>query len=403
MPQSTRASRVTGHVGLEDVAAVQRESAVVFAKASEEPGTLFVQACHSLEEGALGDADLAAARLRATAPGRPEVAVLSALIAQRRQKPERNWQDAFLRAWNDAGRPNLRESSLLPAEEPSDDGETSVGLAWARAKKADTRLVAALAEGALEEEQQRWLAANLRDVTDPVLLRAAFEYFRGDALLPGVRAEALAVLRPRLQQLAGAAPQEMQTPLLLLLEQSSPDAPVTTGELQELERIASLSDYRATPLVRMHAEAERLLQSVGVARPEASAFSAVVSELALTGPYLLSKRAGVTGDKLSAAERERLGRALWAIGERVAEESTLVEHLVGLRLMKQGAEMLKEPERLTQVTAAIHEGQQMIGVAPALQVARWPIPSLQQAWLAATLENEWAHLRAFVAPLNHGE
>ncbi|RJS13961.1 hypothetical protein DRW03_35630 [Corallococcus sp. H22C18031201] len=362
---------------------------------------LFEQACRALEEGAIDNADATAARLHVVAPGRPEVGMLAALISQRRQSPDGNWVVAFVRAWNAAGRPNLQDSTLLPVEESDDEGAGS-GLDWVRTTKADARLVVALAGGLLDEGQQRWLASHISEVSNPVLLRAAFEYFQGDALVPEVRGDALAVLRPRLVHLSRVVPTEMQTPLILLLQGRALDAPMTTGELEDLERVASLPDYRVTPLVQMHSEAEQLLKSMGVGRPELRAFSVSVSELALTGPYLLWRRAEMVGDTLSSPDRARLGHVLWDIGKRVAEESTLVERMVGLRLMRQGAELLNSSEMLKQVALATQQGKQVAGVSSALQFARWPLPSLQRAWLAATLENEWVHLQSVGAPSGDG-
>ncbi len=74
----------------------------------------FAQACSALDAGDLDGAARHLSVLREEKPGLPEARVLGALLTLRRERPALGWHEAFIQAWNDAGRPDLRDSSLLP-------------------------------------------------------------------------------------------------------------------------------------------------------------------------------------------------------------------------------------------------------------------------------------------------
>ncbi|NVJ22439.1 hypothetical protein HUW62_14545 [Myxococcus sp. AM011] len=368
-------------------------------EAPKDASALFVQTCVFLEQGALPKAEQSLKRLRAVAAKDPEVVILASLVDQRRRQPKLDWHAAFLRAWAQAGRPHFAESRLL-LEPPtsSSDGKIEVEAAWERIEAVDVRLILALSGNVLGGPALEWLATHLDDVKDPILLRAAFEHFlTAGPQHPEALAKARATLKPRLQKLAAEAPQEMQLRLLLLLGDTDPKAPFTPEELAELERIADLADYRTASTLSMYTEAMRLLTLAKVSRPQARAFSAFVGELALTGPYRLTQRALVL-DTLPAADRERLGHVLSSIGERIVEETTLVEYLVGLRMVIQGVEMLNDPKRRENVGAAQRHAFKLARVTQPQDMDLWPLPSLQRAWTTASLENEREHLRAFLTP-----
>ncbi|MGE6762789.1 hypothetical protein ACQKGO_32560 [Corallococcus interemptor] len=373
----------------------RREIASVLKVAPKAPGALMVQACLQLEQGALDVAAQTVARLRAVAPEQAEGRVLEALVRLRQANPSSEWRESFISAWINAGRPDLRVERLLPEEAP-EWGPEAIQAVWNGTQAPDTRLLAALMIGP-SQEQQRWIARHLAEVADPDLLRATFETFHFDTLDETARRQIQASLRERLAPLA-AESRDSQLPLLMLLEQTSQDAPLTPKELQALERIAALPRYRTTSFARLYADAERRMKVAGVEAPVDGAFMAAVGQLALLGPTILFKRVEATTE-LPEKDRVRLGRALWTLGARIAEGNTMAERLIGLRQMEQAAGLLPDFDaKRAQVSADLARGRAMVTASNQVQMGGWPLPSLQRDWLKASLDNEWKHLSALVAP-----
>lgn len=373
----------------------RREIASVLKNAPKSPEALMVQACLQLEQGALDLADRTVTRLRAVAPEQAEGVVLEALVRLRRANPAGEWREAFIAAWIEAGRPDLKVDPLLPEETPG-WGPEAIRAVWNGTQAPDTRLLAALMVGP-SQEQQQWIARHLAEVADPDLLRATLETFHSEVMDETSRRQIQASLRERLAPLA-AESRESQLPLLMLLEHTSQDAPLTTAEIQALEQIAALSRYRTTSFARLYSDAERRMKVAGIEAPVDGAFMAAVGELALVGPMVLFKRVGATKE-LPEKERVRLGRALWALGERIAEGNTLVERLVGLRQMEQAAGLLPDFDaKRASVTADLARGRAMVAASNQIQISGWPLPSLHRDWLKASLDNEWKHLSALIAP-----
>lgn len=392
---SVRVARAVEATERKDFDTAQRQLDEALADAPTDAKALFVQACVFLERGSLKEATGMVKRLRAAAPASLEAPVLEVLIERRGTHPTEDWRDSFLWAWRKAGRPGFQDRDLFDGMgDLLEKAKALLAGAWGRTNSAEVRLVLALAGDELDAESRRWLFAHLEEVKDPGLLLAALAFFQRDVLA----GEQRDLLRSRLRRFAEDAPTDMQRSLLLLLEPRVADAPFTDEELRELERIAALPDFRPTSTVSMYAEAERLLRSAGVAHPENGAFMVTVSELVIDGSYLISKVVKASGEGLSADHRMRLGRVLWSLGERMAAESTLVERLVGLNTMREGAVLLMDSERLAQAVLALEEGREVARVSRSLELDAWPLPSLQEAMLAATVKDEWTHLRAFAVP-----
>ncbi|NNC06191.1 hypothetical protein HJC10_25490 [Corallococcus exiguus] len=371
------------------------EIASVLKAAPKEPGALMVQACVLLEQGALDAAAQTVARLREVAPEQAEGRVLEALVRLRRANPAGEWREAFIAAWIEAGRPDFGVESLLPEGTPG-WGPEAIRAVWRGTQAPDTRLLAALMVGP-SQEQQRWIASHLSEVADPDLLRATLETFHSEVMDETARRQIQASLRERLTPLA-AESRESQLPLLMLLEHTAQEAPLTEEELQALERIAALPRYRTTSFARLYSDAERRMKVAGIQAPVDGAFMAAVGELALVGPMVLFNRAKASTE-LPEEERIRLGRALWTLGERIAEGNTLVERLVGLRQMEQGARLLPGFDvKRAAVTADLARGRAMAAASNQIHLDVWPLPSLHRDWLKASLDNEWKHLSALVAP-----
>ncbi|MCP3103114.1 hypothetical protein LZ198_29970 [Myxococcus sp. K15C18031901] len=353
---------------------------------------LFIQTCHLLEGDAWEDAARSLDQLRELAPHAPEVRVLASLLEQRRHAPGQSWPDAFVRAWKQAGAPDLREGTLLtkaPAESLAPARWTA---AWERAPDVEARLVLALnAPRELPDDTSRqWLVSRFVDLPGPYFLRAAAERFQ--------RPEEKRVLHPLLQKHNAPPREEMQVSLLLLLDPTKPDAPISPAELSELERITRLPDYRTLSLARAHAAATRLLTRAGLEHPAHAAFMVVIGELLLEAPSRLSQRVRASEATLTPSDRARLGHVLWNLGERMAAEPTLVERMVGWGKMKEGAGLLDDAERMARADGARQQGLRVLRASQSLRVDDWPLVALQREWLDATVADEWTHLSRLVTP-----
>jgi hypothetical protein len=359
------------------------------------PQALLVRACIALEAGNLTEATYEIASLRETLPTHSAPRLLEHLLEVRRQQPALGWREAFLRAWNEAGRPDLREDPLL--SELMDYGEGSgIEEAWQRTRALDTRLMLVFATFPPTEERGRFVLEQLPSIDEPEWAVAAFDFVRRDTLPEELRAQAAQALVPWLDALSAASPDTQQLRVLRLLGLTELTAPLTPEELSALEAIATLPEWRKADFAGLHAHARRHLEEAGVPLAAGHAFMATTGALAGHAPYVLLKRAQVSLEHLGPAERERLGRILWSIGSRLAAESTVLEQLVGFNLMRHGAMALKDDARLQQVDAWTREVRASIQASHQAALDRWPLHSLQEDLLHASLHDEGAHLRGFL-------
>ncbi|CAM4132430.1 tetratricopeptide repeat protein [Corallococcus exiguus] len=390
-------SQAVTHVGSGDLARARLELSKVLEEAPGHPGALKVQTCVLLEQGALEEAAQAVARLQSLTPGQPEIAVLAALVEQRSQTPAPGWREALLQAWNRVGRPDLTEAEPFPAPLP---GTTAfVEQVWERTQSPEVRFTAMLADGASDARQQ-WLAAHVAELEDPELLLTAYEYFlprSGEDALADVRRQARETLRRKLEPLTSRM-SESEGPLLLLLGESAKEAPLTQEDIPALERIAALPRFRRTSLAQAYADAKQRLELAAVTAPPLRLLQAAVASMVTDAALILWRRVEATKDRLSAEDRVRLGQTVFTLGARIAEGSTLLERMVGLRQMEQGAEWMGDVEKLAEVKRELEHGRAVAHASSALQVDSWPLPSLHRAWLQASLDDEWKSLSALVTP-----
>lgn len=366
------------------------------------PQALFVRACIALEAGNLTEAAREIASLREALPAHPEPRLLEHLLMARRQQPALGWREAFLRTWNEVGRPDLQEHPLLGALFVP-GGERGIEEAWQRTRALDTRLMLALSTFPPTEERARFVLEQLPSIEEPEWAVAAFEYLRHDTLPEELRAQAAAALVSRLDALSAASPGTQQLRVLRLLGLTELTAPLTPEELNKLEAISTLPRWRKADLAQLHAHARQHLEEAGVPVAASHAFMAVTGALAGQAPYVLLKRTQVSLEQLAPAEREQLGRVLWSIGSRLAAESTVLEHQVGSNLMRHGAMALKDEARLQQVEARIGEVRAALNASHQATLDHWPLHSLQEALLQAILRDEVSHFRGFLPPKPAGQ
>ena len=363
----------------------------------QAPATRFLQACIALEAGEFATVDALLAGWKEPAP---EVRLLQHLATLRREQPGLDWRSAFLQAWRAVGRPDFQHSSLLPPSWDVFFGTEDSGRAqaWSRARTDESRFLLALMQP--EADHVRAALQHPPDRLPPEFLITAADTFLKPSLPEDVRAQATRWLRDRFTQLAAAHPDSLQYPALALLLGTSLTAPFTPEELQRIDVLSRRSTWRQMDSLTLYRAALGPLKETGLSRQMAQsyAYTIVVGTLAGPASWVLQKRAEASQDSLSAEERQRLGEALGRIGERLAAENSLVEHLIGLAVMKRGAITLGDLPRQAELILRQQEEGRLMGATSRLVLSRWPLASLADALFEANLRDEAASFRDFEAP-----
>jgi hypothetical protein len=351
----------------------------------------------ALEEGDVREAEGVLARLKHRAPTRAEPLLLERLLAHRLRVPTPDWTRAFQSAWVEQGRPDFEHAHLLkgvdlvaPVDEVSEE-------LWRDTASPAARVVLTIASRPLSPERARWLIEQVPGLEDPGMFVAVFNVLIADTLPTELRAPAAAALRPRLAQLAEAHPRSMQLQLLHRLAGTHRETPFTTQALKELEPLLTLPVWREFRTLDLYLEARAHLRAAGLADASRHALDVVTLSVTDEGSLLLRKRAKVTRSHLLPGARERLGRVFHGVGTRLAEQSTLIERLLGLWMVSRGAEDMRADAEMMQADALLDEAHAAEASWRRAAFLRWPLRSLTEEMLEASARDELAYLRTFIA------
>lgn len=379
-------------------AQARAEAAAALAMAPEHPPALFVLACLALEEGDVRETEHLLARLKRRVPTHMEPLLLERLLARRLQVPIPDWSRAFHDVWVEQGRPDFTRTHLLADVDltapMSEVGEEQ----WRDTESPAARIVLTIASRPLSTERAHWLMEQVPGLEDPGMFVAVFNVLMADTLSPELRARAAEALRPRLVQLAAEHPRSMQLQLLLRLSGTHPERPFTTQELKDLEPLLALPVWRAPYHLDVYLEARKHLRAAGMADAGRQALDVVTLSVTDQGSLLLRKRAKATRSHLLRGARERLGRVIHGVGTRLAEQSTLIEHLLGLLMMSRGAEDMQADAEGAQADALLDKAYAAEAGWRRAAFLRWPLRSLTEEMLEASARDEMAYLRTFVGP-----
>ncbi|RKG56110.1 hypothetical protein D7X30_24180 [Corallococcus sp. AB011P] len=396
-PVATRLQRAVDHAWAKKLDLAHAEIDGVLEEEPLSRSAWIVRACLFLEAGKLDAAARAVERLHELAPGDPEPRVLAALIDQRRLQPKGSWLDAMRQAWFDAGRPSFHHhddrTELVP------EMQNVVAIVWARTEDVEDRFIAMLT-GSVSEAQEQWMMDHLSGLRNPVLRLAAFEYFHrsiGPRVVAQARKRGRDLLRPEMVALASRS-DHSDLPLLLLLGETSEQAPLTQDELRELERIAELPQYRATRMAGLGDSAQWRLESQGVRYPDWPFYWAAMGTRLLHGPRQLLSRLEVTKERLTPEERLRLGHALWKLGGHFREGSTTWEVWKGSELMEQGAQLKGDEAGRAWAAAEVKRDEHAVMTFDQFRFELWPLPTFQREWVEASLYDEQRLAESFLAP-----
>ncbi|MBZ4421313.1 tetratricopeptide repeat protein [Myxococcus sp. RHSTA-1-4] len=377
-----------------DLATARTELAFVLERLPEDPRALYVLACVELEAGRHDEASRALTRLERAAPGTPEVAILRDLATARGLHPELGWRQPFLQAWRRHGSPDFQEAHLLP-QDLMEWGTFQVDEAlWRRAASSvEARLVLLLLD--LPEagsERWRWLVQQLPGLEDPALSVMVIEALRSRTPPEPLRTELEEAARQNLARLVKAHPRDMQLRLLATLGSTSPETPFTPKELLALETAAGAPDWRQRSFQQVYQQVRTRLETLGMKNPGPAAFSAAVWYLGGGGPPLLRQRAKASREKLSHAELKRLSDLVERVGVCLSEQSTLLEHMVGLMLMGSAAEWMEDTLKLQHVQAQRAAARRLMHGSRRVSSGSFPLRSLMDELLETGVRDERLHL-----------
>lgn len=360
---------------------------------------LLVQACLALDEGHDAEAGAALERLVALAPRSPEVQLLERL-RELRKVPGTSWQQAFREAWVSLGRPDLQKSKLLPGAvplppDPADaEGEKA---AWERATSDDTRLVLALAARRLDEDRLDFLLKQVPRLEDPALYLAVVDTVRGVTLPEALAAEAGKAFREKLEALAKAHPDSLQLQLLVLLGDTEQGTALSPAELDALEKLVAMPQWRQTSYADTYQGARRRLVEAGVADPSAMAMAVAVRSINDRGTWVLRTRNVGTRGVVDAEGRKRLGRLTRELGLRLAAQNTLMERMTGLQLVRSGAQDMGDEVGVKLAVAQMDALEAGLAAFRKTAMVRWPLHGLTEELMAANVTDETGYLLSYGA------
>jgi hypothetical protein len=326
------------------------------------------------------------------------------MMQHRAQFPEAGWRQAFLQAWGELGRPSFVDSPWLPEFDPAAQGFIPLE-AWMHAPSDSDaiRLALVLGSPALSEESARWLIAQVPALEDAALVQATAVALLPAELPATLRDEARTVVRRRLIRLVEDSPQVMQPRMVLLWAEAPDESAFSYEEIERLEPIAALPQWKVTSFWQTFLEARRHLKDAGISYPSMRAYQVALWSNTHGATYLLAKRAEVTRRQFLPGARHRLGRILWNIGSRLSEQSTVMEHLLGLQLMEQGAADLGNKGEGERVSRLLEAARALRNASDTAALDRWPLPSLWEEVAEARARDEWAHHREFTHPLGRSD
>lgn len=356
-----------------------------------EPNALcrLLRACLSMEAG-----EWAQARTNLSFPGlreSPEGRLLLAL-AERRPRAA-DWRHAFFDAWHSLGKPDFRQSTLLPP--PLESNLVIADIRAARKPQAGERRLAmgVLDTNTLSYPYDEGLLEDVRACTSvPLLMALYMQLLALDERLP-LREQLLSPVVERLGQLAGPAP-TLQLGLVSFLAGSSPTAPFSRADLEALEKLVALPEWKQPSSESFFREMRTLLEG---SLPAPGHHAWVLTSMA-QGVYLgtwLLERARASKAHLNEDEQRWLGRLLWDTGARLRGQRSDRELDMGLRLQKNGAELMQHSQGWHQSLAAWVELGRWEDAVKQAALYRWPLASLQEECCEPRARDEPAWLKAF--------
>ncbi|QRK05988.1 hypothetical protein JQX13_38555 [Archangium violaceum] len=346
-----------------------------------------VSACWFMQEGRwdLVREDLSVSTIKDTPEGR----LLRELAERQPRAPD--WRHAFFDAWTALGRPDFRKSTLLPVPL---EWNHLISTGFTRSPKDESWRfpLAVMHPGSLEQDQQ-WALEQVRVSPSVPLLMALREQLYSFEEQAPLRRFLLSAVEERLGQLAGSSPRTLQLALASFLAGGSLSAPFTRQELETLEKIVSVREWKQPSSEQFFLEMRGLVGMMFAPGHHALAM-ATLAQGASLGLSLLGK-ARASKAHLSEDEQRWMGRLLWDVGARLLEQRSRLEWETGLRLQMFGSELTQHvPSREQCIALWVELGKWEEAVKQAAYY-RWPLAPLVEESCAPRARDELVWMQAF--------
>ncbi|WP_157758180.1 hypothetical protein [Cystobacter fuscus] len=343
----------------------------------------------------VGRWDLALPYLDGAAIRQSPEALLLRHLAER-QPGVSQWRHAFFGAWQSLGRPDFRQSTLLPSPFQWNHLMADTWSPWDATHESRRLPLVVLNPdlARLHLEEVRGLVLSSDSLPILVALREhLYAYEERDPPRPGL----LPAVDERIGQLAGASPRTLQLALIPFLTGSSFSQPFTRGELETLENLVTLAEWKQPSSEQFFVEMRGYYEALRP--PGHHAWSAATLAQGVSLGAWLYHRARASKAHLNDEDRRWLGRLLWVAGARLREQHSCLEVEQGLRLQMLGSEWMEHPpSRDDCITVWVDVGRWQ---ASLLQAAyyRWPLASLQEESCAPRARDELTWMRAFAGKI----
>ncbi|WP_146210172.1 hypothetical protein [Vitiosangium sp. GDMCC 1.1324] len=319
----------------------------------------------------------------------PEARLLLDLTERRPRAPD--WRHAFFDAWKALGRPDFSKSTLLP--EPLEWNHL-ISNGFTRSPADQTwRFPVLILHPASAEQEQQWMLEQVRASQSVPLLMALREQLLSLEVQAPLRRFLLSAVEERIGQLAGPSPRTLQLALVPFLAGKSPEVPLERRDLEALEKIVALPEWKQPSSEEFFLEVRGLIDMMYAPGHHAFAMATLAQGLSL-GSWLL-QRARVSKAHLSEDEQRWLGRLLWEVGARLREQRSRLELELGLQLQMFGSELTgHSPTRVDSIGMWGELGTWEDALKRAA-FYRWPLAPLQEESCVLRARNEHVWMQAF--------
>ncbi|ATB39333.1 hypothetical protein CYFUS_004777 [Cystobacter fuscus] len=319
----------------------------------------------------------------------PEARLLLELAERRPRAPD--WRHAFFDAWQALGRPDFSKSTLLP--EPLEWNHV-ISDGFTRSPSDETwRLPLMVLYSVLAEEEQQWLLEQVRASQSEPLLMALREQLLSLEEQAPLRLFLLSAVEERLGQLAGPSPRTLQLALLSFLAGSSPEAPFERRDLEALEKLVALPEWKQPSSEQFFREMLGRIDMMYAPGHHAWGMASLAQGVSL-GSWLL-RRARASRARLIEDEQRWMGRLLWEVGACLREQRSRLELEMGLRLQMFGSELTgHSATREESIDLWVELGKWEEALKQAA-FYRWPLAPLQEESCEPRARNEHVWMQAF--------
>jgi hypothetical protein len=306
------------------------------------------------------------------------------------------WRHAFFDAWQSLGRPDFRQSTLLPSPLQWNHLMADTWSPWDSTHESRRLSLVALNPELARARQEEVRGLVLSSDSLPILM-ALREHLYAYEEQESPRLGLLPAVEERIGQLAGSSPRTLQLALIPFLTGSLLSQPFSREELETLESLVSLSEWKQPSSEQFFVEMRGHFEALPA--PGHHAWLAATLAQGVSLGVWLYHRARASKAHLNDEDRRWLGRLLWVAGSRLREQHSCQEVERGLRLQMLGSEWMEHPpSRDDCITVWMDVGRWQESLLRAAYY-RWPLASLQEESCEPRARDELTWMRAFADKL----